>query len=76
MAGKSVEHWIPRPLYNIIIAMMKRDGRNFAKCELCPAAIPAGEFELHHTKYEGTTYFDLRIACSSCNHKPENCLLD
>jgi len=54
---------------------MKRDGRDFNQCELCPVYIPDGKYEIHHTKYEGATYYDLRIVCSSCNHKPENCLL-
>lgn len=59
----------------LIIAMMKRDGRNFAQCELCHAKIPKGKFQLHHTKYEGATYYDLRIVCGKCNLSKENCFL-
>jgi hypothetical protein len=59
-----------------VLFLMKRDGRNFNQCELCPAAIPEGEYEIHHTKYEGATYFDLWIVCRTCNRNSENCLLD
>jgi hypothetical protein len=67
--------WFHPHFREIIRAMMKRDGRDFNQCELCPVYIPDGKYEIHHTKYEGATYYDLRIVCSSCNHKPENCLL-
>jgi hypothetical protein len=56
----------------IIIAMMKREGRNFRKCEVGGEAIPPGKFNIHHEKYEGATYRDLKIACAKCNHAPEN----
>lgn len=75
MKGKSKLHWMDRTLRNIIVAMMKRDGRDFTKCELCPATIPAGKYDLHHSKYDGATYYDLRIVCRSCNNRAENKLL-
>lgn len=56
----------------LIVTMLKRDGRNFEQCELCPARIPKGKFNIHHTKYDGATYQDLRIVCGKCNHAPEN----
>jgi hypothetical protein len=75
MAGKSVENQIEH-LRPYIIAMMKRDGRDFTKCELNGEDIPEGEFILHHTKYDGATYKDMKIVCRSCNNKAENQLLD
>jgi len=59
-------------LYRIIIAMMEEEGRDFSTCELCKQPILNGNFELHHTKYEGATYYDLLIVCRRCNHLPEN----
>lgn len=56
----------------IIRAMMKQEGRDFTQCELCPAKIPQGKHNIHHTKYEGATYYDLRIVCAKCNNAPEN----
>lgn len=58
-----------------ILAMMKEEGRNFEQCELGGEPIPKGKFDIHHTKYDGATYYDLRIVCRKCNHAPENCLL-
>jgi hypothetical protein len=60
----------------IILAMMKREGRNFTQCELCTVRIPKGHHEIHHTKYEGATYYDLRIVCRSCNKLPTNMNLE
>lgn len=74
MAGNSVENQISH-LRPYILHLMTKEGRDFTQCELCPASIPEGEYEIHHTKYEGATYYDLRIVCSPCNHKPENLLL-
>jgi len=62
-------------LYPLVIAMMENEGRDFSVCELCGTDIADGEFEIHHTKYEGATYYDLRISCRRCNRLPENCLL-
>jgi hypothetical protein len=52
--------------------MMKQEGRNFLQFELCLAVIPKGKFSLHHEKYGGATYYDLRIVCQKCNHAPVN----
>ncbi len=56
----------------IILAMMRRDGRDFSECELCGDPIPEGKYQLHHTKYEGATYYDLKIVDAKCNQAPEN----
>lgn len=73
MAGNSVPNQLSN-LRPIIIAMMKREGRSLKVCEVGNHPIK-GRFELHHTRYESATYKDLRIACSKCNHAPENVLL-
>ena len=54
-----------------IIALMRQDKRNFRACELC-AKPTKGNYEIHHTKYEGATYKDLLIVCRSCNRIGEN----
>lgn len=75
MAGKSVENQLSH-LRPYIIAMMEQEGRDFEQCELCPARIPPGKFQLHHTRYDGATYKDIKIVCRSCNQKAENKLLN
>lgn len=59
-------------LRHVIINLMRQEGRDFTKCDLCGGDIPAGKFQLHHTKYDGATYKDLRIVCRACNLSPEN----
>ncbi len=76
MAGKSQEHQFTRQMRIIVTAKLKQDGRDFGQCELCPAKIPEGQHQLHHTRYEGATYKDIKIVCRSCNNKAENKLLD
>lgn len=75
MAGKSVENQIAN-LRPYIIFLMQQEGRDFTKCELCGRSIPLGTHEIHHTKYDGATFRDLRIVCRSCNHLAENKLLE
>lgn len=58
-----------RPL---IVSLMETQGRNFNICELCNAHIPKGNYNIHHTKYEGATYYDLRIVCRKCDKQPAN----
>jgi 5-methylcytosine-specific restriction endonuclease McrA len=72
MAGKSYEHQLTRQMRIVVTTMMKRDGRDFSQCELCPATIPEGQHQLHHTKYDGATYKDIKVVCRSCNNKFEN----
>jgi hypothetical protein len=74
MAGKSADNQISH-LRPYILFLTQQQGRDFTQCELCPTTIPEGKYEIHHMKYEGATYYDLRIVCRSCNHKEENCLL-
>jgi hypothetical protein len=65
-----IEHLRP-----YIIHLMQEEGRDFGTCELGGEDIEDGKYEIHHMKYDGATYRDLRIVCRSCNKKPENCLL-
>jgi hypothetical protein len=74
MNGKSKENNFHPQLSYIIWAMLRRDGRNIAFCELGNHQLK-GRPTLHHTRYEGATYFDLQIACFSCQNKKENKLL-
>lgn len=61
-----------RELRAIIISLMTSEGRDFATCELCGAGIPKGRFDIHHVRYDGATYSDLRIVCRACNTAPIN----
>lgn len=67
---------LTRDMKALIHAMMKREGRDFAYCEVGNHAITNGKFDLHHTKYEGATYYDLQISCRKCNLQAENKLLE
>ena len=62
-------HKIDNRMRPLIIEIMRRDGRDFGYCELGSHKIEGGRFDLHHTKYEGATYYDLLIACRRCNCK-------
>lgn len=75
MAGKSADNQIEH-LRPYILFLMEQEGRDFTECELCGDDIEGGQFEIHHTKYDGATYYDLRIVCKSCNRKAENLFLD
>jgi hypothetical protein len=74
MAGKAKDNQIEH-LRPYILFLMRQDGRNFTRCELDGRKIEEGKYEIHHTKYKGATYHDLRIVCRSCNKKPENMFL-
>lgn len=60
----------------IVIALMKSTDRDFNTCEQCNKHIPDGKFDIHHTKYNGATYYDLQIVCRSCNLTGDNVGLD
>lgn len=55
----------------IIVALMEDQERDFTTCEYC-GKHPINRYEIHHTKYEGATYYDLMIVCTSCNRISEN----
>lgn len=69
--AKSAENRLDN-LREIIIALMRQEGRDFTTCELCGGDIPPGKYDIHHTKYDGATYNDLRIVCHTCNTAAEN----
>jgi hypothetical protein len=75
MAGLAKHNQI-ESLRPYILFLMTRDGRDFTVCELCEDDIDEETFEIHHTRYDGATYYDLRIVCTSCNRKAENLLLN
>lgn len=55
-----------------VVALMEEQGRDFTVCEYCDDDITDGNYELHHTKYSGATYYDLMIVCRSCNRIDAN----
>ncbi len=63
-----------RPL---VVQLMMEEGRitDETICELCFEAVPNNRYDIHHTRYEGATYFDLLVVCRSCNLKKENIYL-
>jgi len=38
---------------------------------VCGDDIEEGKYEIHHTKYDAATYYDLCIVCRSCNQVRE-----
>lgn len=58
-----------------IVALIESERRGFSACELCSKELN-GNFDLHHTKYEGATYKDLMVVCHKCNTQQENRFLD
>ena len=61
----------------VVITMLINEGRlddsDSAVCELCLEW--ATPYEIHHTKYDGATYYDLLVVCRSCNRLEENSYL-
>lgn len=68
----SAIHHLGVDMKRYVEAIMEHEGRDFTTCEYCDKDILNGKYELHHTKYEGATYYDLMIVCRSCNRIPEN----
>lgn len=59
-------------ILSYVKAIWKKQGKNFNKCEICGKYIPNKKYNIHHTKYEKATIYDLQIVCMSCNFKKEN----
>jgi hypothetical protein len=55
--------------YSIRQLMIHRLGKDPNLCELCGKA---GKMDIHHTKYDGATLYDLVFACRRCNTQTEN----
>ena len=68
----SVVHQLVPEMRHLIVSLMESLGRDFTTCEYLGCDIPEGKFELHHTKYDGATFYDLMIVCSPCNKRSEN----
>ena len=56
----------------LIREILKKQGRDFTKCEMCKKDMSEEKSQLHHTKYEGATMQDLMIVCAKCNTQTEN----
>ena len=69
--SRSKEFGMSRQFREIILILMRNEGRNFDVCELCGGPTE-GKPDIHHEKYEGAKYEDLKIACKKCNHAPKN----
>lgn len=54
-----------------VVACLERLGKDPLLCESClePQTSPC---DIHHTKYEGATIYDLMYVCRSCNLAREN----
>lgn len=61
--------WAFRQLVRELLRSM---GKDFTKCEQCFKDLTGKRFELHHTKYEGATIYDLQIVCQACNKAKRN----
>lgn len=57
-----------------IMECFRRMGKSFTRCEQC--GIETDKLEIHHTKYEGATVYDLQLLCRSCNLSGRNLYLD
>jgi hypothetical protein len=73
MSRQQIDNFHPQFSY-ILWAMLKRDGRDRKWCEVGKHPLE-GIPTLHHTKYDGATYYDLLISCFKCQMQPENKLL-
>ncbi len=43
----------------------RRMGKDLNKCEQC--GVTDKKLDIHHTKYDGATVYDLQLVCRSCN---------
>ena len=58
------------PMRQYVLACLTKLGHDLYKCAYC--AKPLKKPQIHHTKYDGATVYDLVIACQSCNTQPQN----
>ena len=56
-----------------IFECFRRLGKDFNKCEQC--GVTGKKLDIHHTKYDGATVYDLQLVCRSCNLSSDNRLL-
>lgn len=62
----SIEYQIPVTMRPYIDFCMAQLGKDPYLCEICGEP-QTKKCDVHHTKYEGATIYDLRYACRSCN---------
>lgn len=56
-----------------ILECFKLMGKDMNTCEQC--GITDIPLDIHHTKYDGATVYDLQLICRSCNLSKRNRLL-
>jgi hypothetical protein len=64
--SNSHDNQIPIVMMPLIKECLRRLSKDSMTCEICeePQSKPC---EIHHTKYEGATIYDLQYVCKSCN---------
>ena len=50
----------------IVVECLSRLGKDPFVCDVCEASQPK-KCDIHHTKYDGATIYDLQYVCRSCN---------
>lgn len=53
-----------------VLECFRRLGKVFNRCEQCD--VITTKLEIHHTKYEGATLYDLQLVCHRCNLQSYN----
>lgn len=53
-----------------IYECFRRMGKRLDKCEQC--GVTDKKLDIHHTKYDGATVYDLQLVCRSCNLSAPN----
>jgi len=53
-----------------LLYCLEKIGKDLNHCEYCGKYMKTPQ--IHHTKYDGATLYDLVIACQFCNTRPEN----
>jgi len=66
------QNFLAEPGRSIIIATLKKQGKDFTKCEQCNKPLTMKTFQFHHTKYQDATVFDLQVICKLCNLASKN----
>ena len=66
---------LPQLKQLIRFLMINKLGKSDTSCDLCGKATPNGA-DVHHTKYEKATLYDLMFVCRKCNCATENKYLE
>lgn len=57
-------------MIDYIYECFRRLGKDLKTCEQC--GITDKKLDIHHTKYDGATVYDLQLLCHKCNTQPAN----